>query len=108
VGLVSELKVTPFYEGGEFTVRGTEDVDAAREAVKAWERASWAEDPDEWRTEDELKERLERIDSLTPRVGWYRWNPCHESSCYDGGGHSGHLGYCDGPGRGRWRGVYFQ
>ena len=42
------------------------------------------------------------------RSGWFRFNPCHESSCFDGGGHAWHIGYVDGPGRGRFKGVLLE
>lgn len=93
------LVVSPLYDG-EFMVRGTGDVDAARAAVLEWLRE---DDP-----LMDAEEHQERVESLAPRVGWYRWNPCNERSCFDGGGHSGHLGYVDGPGRGRWQGVLFE
>jgi hypothetical protein len=106
------IKVTPMMDGDGYMIARTDDVDAAREAARQWERDRADEDagPDglsEWDAQyrDEL---VACVDRLVPRVGWYRWTPCHESSCYDGGGHSGHLGYADGPGRGVFRGVYLQ
>jgi hypothetical protein len=98
------LKITRFYEENEVIVSGTADIDVARAEALAGVRADLEEDG--WDGE-ELVEQLRQLDDLQPRVGWYRWNPCNERSCYDGGGHKGHLGYCDGPGRGRWQGVYF-
>jgi len=91
-------------DSDDYMVARTEDVDAAREAARQWVR----DDAAAWEDAEDVRARVEHIDSLTPRVGWYRWTPCHESSCYDGGGHSGHLGYADGPGRGVFRGVFLQ
>lgn len=85
-------------DSADWMVSRTEDVALARELVYA-----------EMRDEDPLAEESwhrEKVDALLPRVGWYRWTPCHPSSCFDGGGHSGHLGYAHGPGRGVFRGVY--
>lgn len=83
-------------DSAEVIVRGTDDVEVAREYAL------------ELLAEELYEDAAEVVEGLRPRIGWYRWNPCHESSCFDGGGHAGHLGYADGPGRGRWRGVYLQ
>lgn len=96
---MTELKVTPIEFDGEFIVKGTQDLEVARAAVLDWLRADDPLTPEE--------EHRERVDGFTPhRVGWFRWNPCNENSCFDGGGHSGHLGYANGPGRGNWQAVY--
>jgi hypothetical protein len=95
------IKVTPMLDGDGYVVQRTDDVDAAREAARQWER-------DSGELPEDVEESIARIDRLTPRVGWYRWTPCNENSCFDGGGHSGHLGYANGPGRGVFRGVYLQ
>jgi hypothetical protein len=99
------VRVTPFYEDGEFVVSGTTDEAEARAAVLEWLRTD-----DEAATgEEDEAYRQDRVDGLVVhRSGWFRWNPCSPRSCYDGGGHSGHLGYSDGPGRGRWQGVYLR
>jgi len=88
-------------EGG-YAVRGTEDVTEARVAVLR--HLMW----DGPYADDELDEaiRLALHLATTARRLW-RWTPCHPSSCFDGGGHSGHLGYPDRPGPGVWRGVVF-
>jgi len=39
------------------------------------------------------------------RVGLFRKNPCHPSSCWEGGGHGWHLGYAKRPGPGVFPGV---
>lgn len=86
--------VTIVDSGESYIVRGTDDVLAAKRAVHHWRRK---EDP--W---------LSPEDACPPpraRVGWFRWNPCNARSCFDGGGHSGHVGYAQGPGRGNFRGV---
>lgn len=89
-----ELPVTTIEEGG-YIVRGTVDELAAMRAVIAYQLA------EEHRDGDSL--------SVPPlnRVGWFRWNPCSPNNCWNGGGHTGHLDYKDGSGRGRWQGVYF-
>lgn len=92
------LRVRPLLDDGEFVVAGTDDEQAARAAALDYLRD---DDP----LDDEAEQR-ERIAALRARPGWYRWNPCHESSCYDGGGHGGHLGYAQGAGRGNFPGVY--
>lgn len=99
------VKVTAMMDADGYVVQRTDDVDAARQAAREWERKRCEEDGYE---PEELAEVVGRIDRLTPRVGWYRWTPCNDNSCYDGGGHSGHLGYANGPGRGVFRGVYLQ
>jgi hypothetical protein len=83
-----------------FVVAGTDDEETARAAVFDWLRADDPLMPEE--------DHRERVADHRPRVGWYRWNPCNKRSCYDGGGHSGHLGYAQGPGRGTFRGVYLR
>jgi hypothetical protein len=98
------IKVTQLRDSGDYVVARTDDVDVAREAARQWER----DNAESWEYAEWVQERVEAVDDLAPRVGWYRWTPCHESSCWDGGGHSGHLGYADGPGRGVFRGVYLQ
>jgi len=50
-------------------------------------------------------DRSAQVDFTALEPAWYRWTPCHTSSCYDGGGHSGHLQRVDQPGRSIWRGV---
>lgn len=85
-----EPRLSPMDEGG-WVVSGTLDVDlaqliAAREITAR--DLEFSEPPG------------------VHYVGWMRWNPCHPSSCYDGGGHHGHLEYVDGPGRGNWLGVH--
>jgi hypothetical protein len=35
-------------------------------------------------------------DLVLVREGSFRWNPCNEKSCWDGGGHRVHLGYAHG------------
>jgi hypothetical protein len=99
------IKVTRMSDGGGYVVARTEDVDAAREAAREWERSPDGRAGDGYDAE-ELAAVVDRIDRLTPRVGWYRWTPCNENSCYDGGGHSGHLGFAAAPARGVFRGVY--
>lgn len=91
-------KVTMMRDSDDWMVSRTEDVAQARELVYAELRAV---DP-----LAEEREHRERVNALEARVGWYRWTPCHPNSCFDGGGHSGHLGYATGPGRGVFRGVF--
>lgn len=94
----SAPKVTMMMDSADWMVSRTEDVALARELVYAELRN---DDP----LEDEAEHRAQ-VERLDARVGWYRWTPCHPSSCYDGGGHSGHLGYTNRPGRGVFRGVF--
>lgn len=106
------IKVVRMVEGDGYVVARTDDVETAREAARQWERDRAVEDAGpagltKWDEEDR-DERVASIDKLRPCVGWYRWTPCNERSCYDGGGHSGHLGYADGPGRGVFRGIYLE
>jgi hypothetical protein len=98
------ITVTRMTEGCEYVVARTDDVAAAVAAAQQWER----DNAERWEDDEAVEEYVQRIPRLTPRVGWYRWTPCHPSSCFDGDGHSGHLGYADGPGRGVFRGVYLQ
>lgn len=90
------LPVTPLEWNEGYVVRcDPDDVLGAMRAVHAY-RLHEQDDEPEYAVVPPLH-----------RVGWFRWNPCHESSCFDGGGHKGHLDYVTGPGRGNWRGVYF-
>jgi hypothetical protein len=98
------IKVTRMAEGDGYMVARTDDVEAARQAAREHVRA----DAPTWYAPEDVQDSVDGVDRLIPRVGWYRWTPCHESSCFDGGGHSGHLGYANGPGRGVFRGVYLQ
>lgn len=99
------LRVTPMADSYGYMVGGTDDVDAARTAAKETCRADllsdgWAED------DPGLTERLSSLDRMRARTGLWRWTPCNERSCYDGGGHRGHLAPAEKPGRGVFRGVY--
>ena len=91
------IVVTPVYEdgGSAYLVRGTQDVDEARSAASAY------------LAQQESAAGALGLCLLTARPGLYRWNPCNENSCYDGGGHRRHLGYASRPGRGVFPGVYF-
>lgn len=110
----TEPKVTDMAEGG-YVVRTHGGTEAAREALRRHlgpggegdgivDYCGPKQHPDV--TDDDRRADIAvYVERLRCREGWYRWNPCHELSCYDGGGHSGHLGYVKGPGRGNWRGV---
>jgi hypothetical protein len=98
------VKVTRMDEGDGYVVARTQDPAAAVTAAQQWER----DNAESWDDPEDVEEWVRRITGLRPRVGWYRWTPCNERSCYDGGGHSGHLGYADGPARGVFPGVYLQ
>lgn len=95
----SRLRVRGTDDGG-CVVGGTSDVDEAREAVRLWAQAGMGFD-----TAEEADEYTDGC--AVGRRGWFRWNPCHPNSCWDGGGHCGHLDYRDGPGRGHWQGIEF-
>lgn len=93
------ILATPIDWTDDYVVQGTEDVDKARRAVildVIVERGYTHEEAEGY------------AKSLKSAVAWLRWNPCDERSCYDGGGHRGHLGIAKGPGHGNWRGVYFR
>jgi len=90
--------------GESFLVRGTEDIDQARQLVRArlttdaaFDLALEPDDP----TVVELVDNS--LHGLRPEVGWYRCNPCH---C--GEEHRFDMATADGPGRGNFRGVYFR
>lgn len=96
------MRVTPIRGGGEtvgLVVAGTEDLDEALLAVVKVLVA----DAEHWTFDDTAT-----IAPTLIRHGWFRWNPCHPRSCYEGVQHAGHIGYVDGPGRGNWRGFYFE
>lgn len=97
-----------------YVVKGTTDVDVASFALIQWRLTHPLEEDTEARVYGLTAERMmndpewrERCHSIPPvtRVGWFRWNPCSPRSCYEGGGHKGHLDEADGPGRGNWVGV---
>jgi hypothetical protein len=107
----TELKAWPIEEGG-VVVRGTIDPDVARPVALARLADeehipdSAADDLDDFDTD--IVVGLTSFLAGTPRrVGLFRWNPCHESNCYDGGGHMGHIVYVDQPQRGAFPGVYW-
>lgn len=101
---VRPIKVTRMAEGDGYVVARTDDPAAAVAAAQQWER----DNAERWEDDEDVELRAAAIPELRQRIGWYRWTPCHESSCFDGGGHSGHLGYANGPGRGVFCGVYLQ
>lgn len=89
--------------GEDLLVRGTDDIDTARQLVRdhltadaVYEMELPADDP----TVVEVVDNA--LASLHPQAGWYRCNPCH---C--GEEHRFDLATTDGPGRGNFRGVYF-
>lgn len=121
----------PFRDDREFVVRG---VETAEEALAValdeydTEIGEWIAEYDEplsdlfdedieaadTRADDDLDRRVaERVRELAPTylmarpAQWYRFNPCHPSSCWDpfDAPHAWHLGEANGPGRGNWRGV---
>lgn len=100
---VDTLHVTPMDEGG-YVVRGTRDPDTAREACRPHVIEDMGYSPD-LDPPDAPDKALASLGAGRP--GLYRWTPCHPRSCYDGGGHRGHLQYVDRPGRGVWEGVLF-
>lgn len=96
------VKVTPLAEEG-FVVRAP-DVERAKAALAEW----LGNNNDQFffsAEKDPAAAIAEYMDRHTYRAGWFRWNPCHPSSCYDGGGHCGHLMQVSAPGRGVWLGV---
>lgn len=91
------LRVWPMNDDGcGYVVRGTTDPLKAKRAVQRFRLNIEAQD-----TRDAV-----RVPPLH-RAGLFRWNPCSPRSCFDGGGHCGHLDHSDHPGRGVWPGVYF-
>jgi hypothetical protein len=89
------VTVWPMEEAGP--VIKVETVDEARDAYRQW-----------LVREDDTFDGLDAlVDGAEYRAGWYRWTPCSERSCFDGGQHRpGHLQDATGPGRGAWRGVW--
>jgi hypothetical protein len=92
-----QLKVWPIDDGGP-VVRGTLDVDVARAAVLKHLVDGGQIHPDD----------VDGYDLVVSRAGMFRWNPCRENNCWDGGGHCGHIAYVDAPGPGVWPGVLFK
>lgn len=98
----SRVQVTPVGgHDGEFgyVVRGVEDGLAARVAAESYLRSTLEYPDDAVGLVADTADRGHRL---------WRWNPCHPSSCYDGGGHVGHIGAADAPGHGVFRGVYLE
>ena len=93
-----KLKVWEVDEDG-WVVRGTRDVEVARAAL-ARHRA------DDCYLLVADATGAAALYSATP--GLYRWNPCSPSSCYDGGGHCGHLARAEERVAGVWQGVHFR
>jgi hypothetical protein len=96
-------------------VRGTDDPRRARtEALRVlMDRHSadlyptfWQDHPHEWA--ETALHYARRLRDLTPSADrLWRWTPCSPVSCYDGGGHLGHLTEAAQPGRGVFRAVYW-
>lgn len=99
---MSRLKVVSMSEEGGYVVQGTQDVLEARAAALG--HRLWGEGHD-WDGEG-LRWAINHVHGLRARVGLFRWTPCSPRSCYDGGGHRGHLGYAKQRGRGVFEGVY--
>jgi hypothetical protein len=97
--------VTPITDGGA-VVRGTDDVETAREALID----HYEGEDDDYGDVMTLWGALGRaLYARVVRVGWFRWNPCCQNTCWEDFQHRpGHLDYRDGPGRGRWQGVLFE
>lgn len=96
------IKVWPIDFSSSYLVRGTQDVEEARDAMLRYAMTSrWREDLGQF---DEQEARLYRsqLEALRPEVGWFRCNPC-----YCGEEHLFDMATADGPGQGNFRGVYF-
>lgn len=92
-------------EDGGAVVKTDGGVEAAKAAYAEWlERRADLPHAAEWSVPRELIPGY--VDRARYEDRWYRWTPCHPSSCYAGVQHRpGHLEYAQGPGRGVWRGV---
>jgi hypothetical protein len=94
------IKVWPIDYSSSYLVRGTEDVQEARDAALRYEMDRWREDREPL-DESDARLRVDQIKALKPEIGWWRTNPC-----YCGDEHRFDMGTADGPGRGNFRGVY--
>ena len=96
-------------------VRGTDDPRRARTEALRTLMGRWLDNlyptyPQEY-PDDYLETALHyarRLRDIPPDMGrLFRWAPCSPRSCWDGGGHKGHLIAASRRGPGAWLGVYW-
>lgn len=92
----AKLQAYDLHDGSaKWFVRGTEDVAIAFKTVMS----EYPECTEDLLPEEDIGYDLEFVPDVE-RVGWFRFSPCH---C---GEHGWHLDLVNGPGRGRFLGVW--
>lgn len=93
--MTSKVQAYDLSDGSaKWFVRGTEDPEEAiRVVLDEYPEATEDLIPEDADVDYDIVARVERI-------GWFRFSPCF---CGD---HGWHLDFSNGPGRGRFRGVY--
>lgn len=107
---MTPIKAHWMSEGGVI-VRGTDDpakarTPALRVLMDSYVLTAGTGDVDDW-ISAALHYARQLRDKKPMENRLWRWTPCSPVSCYDGGGHSGHLTDANRPGRGAWAGVYW-
>lgn len=99
-------------EGGVIVARADNARRARTTALRSlMERAAESEGyrvnlaPEEW--VEYALHYARALRDRVPEIGLWRWTPCSPRSCFDGGGHSGHLCSQTRTGQGVWSGVYW-